>query len=156
MFSRLNLAAVFCAWLCISVIHINAEARSYSYGVYEGGEWSTKYGDVPAPPLKFQVPTGNPDLNDFDKQYLCELVKLSATECKSVRFTNGPAGFNAEAGVVQFIWDIGMSYNGKQCSGSVWKTRKKDDTWLLSSPTAVFGFPHTCTIPEARSNKSAF
>lgn len=152
MIGRFKMAAVFCAWLCISAIHTNADARSYSYGVYESGKWSTKYGEVPAPPLKFQVPTGKPDLNDFDKQYLCELVKLSAADCQNVRFTNGPGGFNAEAGVAQFIWDIQMSYYGKQCSASVWKTRQKDGAWLLSSPTAVFGFPHTCSIPESRSN----
>ncbi len=147
MNTRFDFVAVFCVCLCHFFLSTPAHAASYSFGVLENGEWVTKFGEVPSPPAHYTTPTTDHILNRKDKQYLCSLVNLADSNCTDVRFSNGASGLNGQAGITRFILNVSMVYKGKECSGAVWKTLQSDGSWILSSPTALFGFPYTCDIP---------
>jgi hypothetical protein len=123
-------------------------AHAECYGVYSQQGWTVACGEVPAPPSKYAVSTALPSVNQLDKLYLCSLVQLSDTQCNDVVFWPVYGGLFSKEGVVQSTVSIRMEYNGKQCAGAVWKTYQRDsDTWVLASPTSIFGFPSSCEIP---------
>ncbi|MGZ3768584.1 MAG: hypothetical protein ACXVCP_02470 [Bdellovibrio sp.] len=139
--------AILCFTVVIYSIFGSAYAESYSFGVYKDGRWKTMVGEVPPPPPRYSMPTSEPTLNQNDKFYLCKLVQLSENECADVQFTSNSSGLTVKGGAVEFGMDVQMYYHGKSCSGAVWKSFQNEKTWVLASPTSMFGFPHECQIP---------
>lgn len=128
---------LFCS-LWVSRVHAEC------YGVYSDNGWETKCGDVPAPGAKYEIPTADQTLNQVDKLYLCSLVHVSETECPNIQFSMGPSTIINKNGSVQFGIDVRMISHNKQCAATVWKTYRSDNTWVLSSPTSILGFPYEC------------
>lgn len=135
------------SFLVFSLFAISANAESYSYGTYTQSGWKTEFGEVPAPHEQYRIPTTEFGLNLNDKLYLCSLVNLTRLQCADVEFSSDSSGFSVTSRVVQVSMDIRMKYHEKQCAGTVWKTRENSSTWVLSSPTLIHGFPHSCDIP---------
>lgn len=137
------------AVILVSSTLLSATAHADCYAEYSQGKWVNKCGEPPAPPAKYSAPTVESTLNQNDKLYLCSLVQLSEAQCSDVRFKLGHSALIGRAGVTQVGTDVRLFLQDKQCVTAVWKTYDIDSArWVLSSPTAVLGFPYDCNIPN--------
>ena len=129
------------------VLGMNGLAHAECYGTYKQNKWKTICGEVPAPGPKYRVPTTANALNQNDKSYLCSLSQLSEDQCSKVEFLIVSSGIIGNSGEIKFGLDVRMILDKKQCAATVWKTYQNDNTWVLSSPTSILGFPNECEFP---------